>query len=112
MRPLMLIAAAAMALGACGKNGQQDTNQVSGESLTAESIVSNDVTAIDAVTGDDANMAADVDLNYGDLTVNEPEASTNSTARSRPTATRPATQPAPTAENNATAAANSATNAQ
>ena len=31
------------------------------ESLTAENIVSNDVTAIDAVTGDAANMAADVD---------------------------------------------------
>jgi hypothetical protein len=34
------------------------------ENLTAENIVSNDVTAIDAATGDAANMAADV--NYLD----------------------------------------------
>jgi hypothetical protein len=40
------------------------------ENLTAENIVSNDVTAIDAVTGDAANMAADVDMNYGNIDEN------------------------------------------
>jgi hypothetical protein len=66
MRRLILIASLAIGLGACGKGGQEVTDQ----NLTAESIVSNDVTAIDAVTGDAANMAADVDLNYGNLDVN------------------------------------------
>jgi hypothetical protein len=68
MRRLTLTAtAAALALAACGKNNQTDNANVVADNLTAASIVSNDVTAIDAVTGDAANMAADVDMNYGDI---------------------------------------------
>ena len=67
MRALLFIAGAALALVGCGRNSRNDGNQVAGENLTAESIVSNDVTAIDAVTGDAANMAADVDMNFGNL---------------------------------------------
>jgi PBP1b-binding outer membrane lipoprotein LpoB len=67
MRALILIAGAALALTACKNNDQTDKTQNYDENLTAENIVSNDVTAIDAVTGDAANMAADVDTNYGDL---------------------------------------------
>ena len=67
MRALLLIAGAALALGGCGKNNQSDATQNGDENLTAASIVSNDVTAIDAVTGDAANMAADVDMNFGNL---------------------------------------------
>jgi PBP1b-binding outer membrane lipoprotein LpoB len=67
MRALLLIAGAALALGGCGNNDQTDKTQNSDENLTAQNIVSNDVTAIDAVTGDAANMAADVDTNYGNL---------------------------------------------
>jgi hypothetical protein len=63
-----LLFALAVALAACGNNDQRDNTQNVDENLTAENIVSNDVTAIDAVTGDAANMAADVDLNYGNLT--------------------------------------------
>ena len=68
MRALILIAAAALALAACGNNDQADNTQNVDENLTAENIVSNDVTAIDAVTGDAANMAADVD--YSNLADN------------------------------------------
>jgi hypothetical protein len=57
---LLIVSAAALALAACGKGGQSDNIAAGGENLTAESIVSNDVTAIDAVTGDASNMAADV----------------------------------------------------
>jgi hypothetical protein len=57
MRALIPIAAA-VALCACGNNDQRDNTQNVDENLTAENIVSNDVTAIDAVTGDAANMAA------------------------------------------------------
>jgi hypothetical protein len=67
MRVLILTAFAALALSACGNNDQTDKTQNVDENMTAENIVSNDVTAIDAVTGDAANMAADVDMNFGNL---------------------------------------------
>ena len=64
MRLLILLAGAGLALAACGNNDQTDNTTNIDESLTAENIVSNDVTAIDAVTSDAANMAADVDINF------------------------------------------------
>src|SRR2546430_1298030 len=66
MRSTFLLAAI-LALAACGKNNQSGAEQNAGDGLTAENIVSNDVTAIDAVTGDAANMAADVDMNFRGL---------------------------------------------
>jgi hypothetical protein len=117
-----LLFAAALALSACGKNNQADTNQNFGENLTAESIVSNDVTAIDAVTGDAANMAADVDMNYGALDENNLGADLNAGApRPRAAAPSPSTSstrrssPAPATSNpttNAGNTANTATNAE
>jgi hypothetical protein len=65
MRALILIAGVpilAVALAACSNNDQADNSQNIDENLTAENIVSNDVTAIDAVTGDAANMAAESNL--------------------------------------------------
>lgn len=76
--PVVIVAVSALALAVagCGNNDQTDKTQNYDENLTAENIVSNDVTAVDAVTGDAANMAADVDMNYGNLDTNaaEPEA--------------------------------------
>lgn len=66
MRTLIFLAGAlalSLPLGACGNNDQSDNTQNVDENLTAENIVSNDVTAIDAVTGDAANMAAESDVN-------------------------------------------------
>ena len=66
MRALILIAGAlalALPLGACKNNDQADNTTNVDESMAAENIVSNDVTAIDAVTGDAANMAAESDIN-------------------------------------------------
>ena len=65
MRALILIAAAALTLGACRNNDQSGNTVNLDQGLTADNINSNDVTAIDAVTGADANMAADV--NYIDV---------------------------------------------
>lgn len=62
MRALILFAGA-ICLAACGKNDQTGNTQTIDENVTAENIVSNDVTAIDAVTGDAANMAAESDVN-------------------------------------------------
>ena len=63
MRALTLIALATLSLAACRNNDQNDNNVNIDENLAAENIVSNDVTAIDAVTGDAANMAAESDIN-------------------------------------------------
>jgi len=109
MRRLILIAAIAIGLGACGRNGQEAVDQNAGENLTADSIVSNDVTAIDAVTGDAANMAADVDMNYGNLEENGAEPMSNAPAHMpsprKPAAGKPPLEtPTPTeaVTNNAT----------
>ena len=106
MRALILIAGAALGLAACGNNDNKDNNLNVDENLTAESIVSNDVTAIDAVTGDAANMAADVDTNYGDLDVNSSDAASTNAPASKPA------KPAKPAPRTSTAAeANTTTNA-
>jgi hypothetical protein len=61
MRALILISAT-LVLAACSNNDQTDNTQNIDENLTAENIVSNDVTAIDAVTGAAANMAAESNI--------------------------------------------------
>ena len=107
-----LLIAVTLALAACGNNDQTDTTQNVDENLTAEAIVSNDVTAIDAVTGDAANMAADVDMNFGNLDLNAAEATTNAPA-AKPA--RPAPRPIPRSASPATPSnnvENSATNAE
>ena len=116
MRALTLFAAA-LALSACGKGAQTDNTQ-NVESFTPESITSNDVTAIDAVTGEAANMAADVPLDTN--TTEEMGASENSAGnvvssarrtgpRTAPAAVRPKTGPK-SPVNPSEPAANSATN--
>jgi len=105
MRTLLLTAAAALALVGCKNNDQTDKTQNADENLSAESIVSNDVTAIDAVTGDAANMAADVDMNFDGLEQNGVAALSNEAKPTRPPREKPARAP----EANTTA--NSTTNA-
>jgi hypothetical protein len=106
MRALILMASVALILSACGRSDQAGQTQNADEGLSAESIVSNDVTAIDAATGDAANMAADVDLNYGNLLENGTTAMSNAPAK--PISSRPAAGPEPAAEN----VTNTATNAE
>ena len=105
MRTLLLTAAAALALAGCKNNDQTDKTQNADENLSAESIVSNDVTAIDAVTGDAANMAADVDMNFGGLDQNLSGASSNEAKPSRPRPEKPSSEP--TANTTPNAVANS-----
>lgn len=90
MRLIFLIVAT-LALGACGKNNQAGQTLNADQGLTAENIVANDVTAIDAVTGDAANMAADV--NYLEFE-NETQAETSLPPGSRlPVSKPPASKP-------------------
>ena len=68
MRALILAAGAALVVSACN-NDQPTANTVNvDEALAAQNVSANDTTSIDAATGEDANMAADV--NY---TLNEVE---------------------------------------
>ena len=90
MRPILI--AAVLALAACSKNDQATNTQDVDESLTAENIVSNDITAIDAVTGDAANMAADVDLNFSNLD-NGTALSNEAAPKAKKPARKPATPP-------------------
>jgi hypothetical protein len=83
MRSLIIIAGA-LALAACGNNDQSDNTANVDENLTAQNIVSNDVTAIDAVTGDAANMAAESDINDLGNISNASNALGNSNAFPRP----------------------------
>jgi hypothetical protein len=105
MRALILIAGApilAVALAACSNNDQADNTQNIDENLAAENIVSNDVTAIDAVTGDAANMAAESNLE--DI----PEANVENSGN----ATKPAARkPTPIKPDEPTTAGNTADNA-
>jgi hypothetical protein len=113
MRAMILIAGAALALAACKNNDQADNSQNIDESLAAENIVSNDVTAIDAVTGDAANMAAESNIDEIPAANSENATATETTSQpqSKPKPKRaPATaKPDEPATNNAAAApANSA----
>jgi hypothetical protein len=117
MRAMLLLAAAAVTLTACGNNDQTDNTQNVDENLTAENIVSNDVTAIDAVTGDAANMAADVDMNFGNFDENATDVTSNMPVNhpGKPVTKGPregTTTPAPQPTTNTAATANSAGNSE
>jgi len=112
MRAFLLLAGAALSLAACGNNDQTDNTANVDENLSAENIVSNDVTAIDAVTGEAANMAADVDVNFTNeqQLANGSNPAPPSTSPSHPpaqrsaqpkTVTPPASQPVSNATSNA-----------
>ena len=113
MRALILICGAALALAACGKNDQAGNAANVDESLTAENITSNDVTAIDAVTGADANMAADINYIPGTNTTGNapgPAGTIKSTSGKSEPAPKPATtETAPSTQNTTANAAGNTT---
>ncbi len=63
----IVIACAILALSACNQSESSDNSVQAGRDLTADSIGSNDTTAIDAATNDAANMAADVEYSINEL---------------------------------------------
>ena len=110
MRVPFLIIAASLALVACKNNDMHDNSSNVDENLTAENIVTNDVTAIDAVTGDAANMAADVDVNYASNVGNSTSAQSGQPIRAR--ATAPRSKPQASADSSAEPANQTASNSE
>lgn len=89
MRRLPLcLALCTLALAACGKSEQTGNTSSLDNAISAEDFETSDVTAIDAATGADANMAADVDINqYENQSGAEGNgASARNSARRRPSA--------------------------
>jgi hypothetical protein len=87
---VVLVLALAAPLGGCGKSDDQE-GTTGGPAVTAETIATNDVTAIDAVTGEAANIAADVVLDANLLA----EANGSSNAATADRARRPSGAPVP-----------------
>ncbi len=89
MRDLILLGAAAVALCGCGQEQSAEERAAAEQNVTSQVVATNDTTAIDAATGEAANMAADVgfmpDLG-NDLDGNE---AAPATARPRPAGTNP-----------------------
>jgi hypothetical protein len=67
MRALILAAGTTLMLAACGDGETQQVAASGDEAEVSANIVTNDVTAIDAATGDAANMAADVNFTVNEL---------------------------------------------
>ena len=68
MRALILIGA--FALAACGGGGAGNNAAVAEEAGADQVTAANDVTAIDAATGEAADMAADVNYTFNEAEVN------------------------------------------
>ena len=94
-RLILVAAATALSLCSCGKKADSELNANADTGLTADAIGSNDVTAIDAVTGEAANMAADVAFApANNATVGNGSSASgdsNSAAPSKPRPSRPTT---------------------
>jgi hypothetical protein len=94
MRRLIFIAS--LALASCG-GGQTANNSAVSEETGAEEIGSlNDTTAIDAATGEAANMAADVNYTFNEEAMNAASNNTSAKASARTAPAAPRPKPAPT----------------
>ena len=61
----------ALLLASCGGNAPTNNAVVAEESESADSTLANDTTAIDAATGESADMAADVNYTFNEGSTNE-----------------------------------------
>jgi len=88
--PVMIFAA--LALSACGGKNTADNSAVGEENAADQTIVTNDVTAIDAATGEAANMAPDVNYTLDENNLENGTSTSNSATAHKPT--RKAVKPA------------------
>jgi hypothetical protein len=95
MRAVILAGVAALFLASCGANDTAQEGGAGEENVASEVVATNDVTAIDAATGEAANMAADVDY-MPEATDNATDNAVTSNGASPTRRTAPArTQPRP-----------------
>jgi hypothetical protein len=94
---LLALAVSSLTLAGCGKKQEAANTAALDQSVSAEDFATNDVTAIDAATGADANMAADVDINLVDNAGDDEDRPGNS-SRSRERSGSGATNTANTAQ--------------
>lgn len=80
--PVMIFAA--LTLSACGSKNGADNSAVGEENAASQTIVTNDVTAIDAATGEAANMAPDVNYTLDENNLENGANTSNSTAVHKP----------------------------
>lgn len=99
MRAFILLASAALAISACGKETTGNTAAVD-ENFTSEDVITNDATVIDAALSADANMAADVEFNIGEFSNESGRERARSGSRdvARPRVVRPESDPGNTAD--------------
>ena len=90
MRALIIVAAASLAISACGTKPGADNAVAISDNLAAEAIIANDTTAIDAATGDAANIAADVDYSVNQLSDDGSDVATGNRGPARRRATESA----------------------
>jgi len=93
---------AALALSACGSKNAADNSAIAGDNAASQTIVTNDVTAIDAATGEAANMAPDVNYTFNEANLASGTNTSNGSAVHKPS--RKATKPQ-AIESNSVAAA-------
>src|SRR5690348_3360146 len=104
MRHLVIaLAATSLALGGCGKKAVTGNTSAVDETVSAQDFTTNDTTAIDAATGADANMAADVDINLPENLGND-SSDSGKPAPKRPTARSNSGSSTPSPTSNSTAA--------
>ena len=95
-----ILICAVLALCACGSKNAADNSVVAEENAAGQTVVTNDVTAIDAATGDAANMAPNVNytLNEANLESGTNGSNTAPSRRQAPRTPGPASTPNNSAE--------------
>ena len=83
MRRWTLIVIAGLLAAGCGKEETAQDSAQADQALAQSNLDTNDLTAIDAASGADSNMAADID--YANMALNEEDDANADGARSSPT---------------------------
>lgn len=91
MRKLILFSA--LALASCGGSQQANNAAVSEDSGAGDVTAVNDTTAIDAATGEAANMAADVNYTFNETATNDTNETDSKPATKRSKKEAPAFEP-------------------
>jgi hypothetical protein len=85
--PIMVLP---LLLAACGSEETAKDAQQVDQVLANDDLIADDLTAIDAVSGADANMAADVDPSQWNADGNETSGDSKSSAKGKSTTRKPA----------------------